>query len=322
MVSIHGGPDAAGIPRWDFSTNANACGPAPAALDAVRSADASCYPDPAYTALRERLGAFHHVAPERIVVAASASEFIVRVTAAVRLQSPHATVFAPPLGYADYARAADTLGLRRVGSAGDASLVWSTEPGTPHGLSLRVPMAREGAVQVVDEAYAPLRLEGEARAVPGTAWRLWSPNKALGLTGVRAAYAIAPEGADALLAVLRQLEPSWPVGAHGVAMLNAWTEDGTQQWLGGSLATLREWKARQVAVCEAMGWVCEAGVTPFFVARWKHAATAAELAPALRAQGVKLRDATSLGLPGAVRVGVRPPDAQDALQQAWARVTA
>lgn len=322
MVTVHGGPDAAGVPRWDFSTNANACGPAPAVIEALRDVDVSNYPDPSYTALREQLGTFHGVSAERIVVAASASEFIARLSAAVKRQTPHASVYMPVPGYADYGRAADAVGLRRVTSAGDASLAWVTEPGSPHGLSVRVPTAREGAVLVVDEAYAPLRLEGEARALPATAWRLLSPNKPLGLTGVRGAYAIAPDDAGALQAALAQLEPSWPLGGHGVAMLTAWAAPATQQWLLRSLDTLRDWKQRQLALCESLGWVCEPSVTPYFVARWPHPQSAAALAPRLREFGVKLRDATSLGLPGAVRVGVRSPAAQDALRHAWLQVTA
>ena len=47
---LHGGPDAAGVPVFDFSTNSNACGPCPEALHAVQAADATRYPDPAYTA--------------------------------------------------------------------------------------------------------------------------------------------------------------------------------------------------------------------------------------------------------------------------------
>ena len=49
---VHGGPDAAGVPLFDFSTNSNACGPCPEALHTVQAADATRYPDPAYTALR------------------------------------------------------------------------------------------------------------------------------------------------------------------------------------------------------------------------------------------------------------------------------
>ena len=73
---LHGGPDAQGVPLHDFSTNANACGPCPQALAALQQADRSRYPDPAYTALRGQLAEFHGVAADRIVIAASASEFI------------------------------------------------------------------------------------------------------------------------------------------------------------------------------------------------------------------------------------------------------
>jgi histidinol-phosphate aminotransferase len=37
---------------------------------------------------------------------------------------------------------------------------------------------------------------------------------------------------------------------------------------------------------------------------------------ALRSKGIKLRDTTSFGLSGQVRLSVQPPAAQDALQQA------
>ncbi|MFN3495203.1 MAG: aminotransferase, partial [Hydrogenophaga sp.] len=81
MNREHGGPDADGVPRWDFSTSTNACGPCPAALQAVQQADPVHYPDPRYTDLRHALAAFHQVAPERIVPGASASELIARITA-------------------------------------------------------------------------------------------------------------------------------------------------------------------------------------------------------------------------------------------------
>ncbi len=61
MTNAHGGPDALGGSRWDFSANANACGPCPSALAAVQQADVRHSPDPAYTALRESLAAFHAV---------------------------------------------------------------------------------------------------------------------------------------------------------------------------------------------------------------------------------------------------------------------
>lgn len=319
MTWDHGGPDAQGAPRWDFSTNANACGPAPQVVEALARADATRYPDPSSQALKARLAVFEGVDPRRIAMAASASEFIGRLTAAVKLQSSHASVFLPTPGYGDYGRTADAWGLRRVSAPGDASLVWVTEPASPSGLSARIPTARDGAVLVVDEAYAALRLEGEPPAVPATAWRLVSPNKALGLTGVRGAYAVAPDGAEAWLAALERLSPSWPLGAHGVAMLEAWTEPATQQWVCTSLDTLRAWKAMQLALGDELGWSQAPGVAAHYVVRWPQVDPAVVL-PQLRDHGIKLRDTTSMGLPGAVRVGVRPPDAQAAMRAAWRAV--
>ncbi len=313
----HGGPDAAGVPRWDFSTNANACGPAPRVLLSVRQADAARYPDPAYTALREQLASFHVVPVSRIVMAASASEFIYRMSLAMAHRSPQASVYLPVPGYADYARAAQAFGLR-LAQAGDAALVWHTEPGSPDGRSHRVPATREGAVLVVDCAYAPLRLEGDAPPLPEQAWRLMSPNKALGLTGVRGAYAIAPDDAGDLQATLEALAPSWAVGAHGVAMLAGWAAAETQAWLVDCLSLLRTWKRQQLECCAELGWLCSESVTPFFLAQGPEV----QQLQRLRAQGVKLRDTTDMGLPGHVRLSVQPPQAQQALRAAWYKARA
>jgi histidinol-phosphate aminotransferase len=314
-MNVHGGPDALGVPLYDFSTNANACGPCPQALQALRQADRSRYPDPAYTALCARLAAFHGVAAGRIVVAASASEFIHRITAfAARGGVRHAVL--PAHGYGDYARAAAVWGLER--GAGQPALHWACEPASPLGTAdeaLAHWADAPDALHVIDRAYAPLRLEGAATEPPAHAWQLWTPNKALGLTGVRAAYAIAPDAAQA--AAVQALAPSWPLGADGVALLQAWVEEGTQAWLAASLATLRDWKAAQLRLCASLGWgVVPGSLANYFTARLPAADVPAAL-QALRARGIKLRDCASFGLPGHVRLGVLAPSSQQALQQAW-----
>jgi histidinol-phosphate aminotransferase len=175
---------------------------------------------------------------------------------------------------------------------------------------------------VLDRAYEPLRLCGVLAAPDAVLqkfWQLWTPNKALGLTGVRAAYVIAPQDSEDAVKQLERLASSWVVGAHGVAMLQAWTEPAVQTWLAGSLASLRDWKARQIALCEALGWTCLPSDTNFFCAR-PALPVGRSLQQALgqvRARGIKLRDCTSFGLPGHVRLSVMPPAAQDALHHAW-----
>jgi histidinol-phosphate aminotransferase len=341
-VSCHGGPDALGVPAFDFSTNSNAAGPCPSAVDALQRADVTRYPDPQYTALRASLAELHGVDVSRVLLAASASEFIVRMSWAVAsAQTEEArTAWMPPACYGDYTSAARASGLRVVEDAQQASLLWACEPSSPHGqsdagLTERIKALAPHQVMVWDAAYAPLRLSGKP-SVKGRAkdavWQLWTPNKALGLTGVRAAYAIAPKvamtrraGAEAqalaqqqagLIDTLTALQPSWPVGAHGVALLQAWTQTDTQQWLFGSLETLQAWKARQIAVCEGLGWQLLPSEANYFLAQPSGEDMAAALL-ALRQQGIKLRDTASFGLPGWVRLGVLPPPAQDALAQAW-----
>lgn len=325
MERIHGGPDANGTARFDFSTNSNACGPCPFALQALQSADPSHYPDPEYTELRRALAAFHGVDAARVVLAASGSEFIFRMTAWMARQGC-TTVGLPELAYCDYAHAAGQWGLQRLVTAASRRLVWTCEPSSPVGgadaylAQLQQPADGGGnaATVVWDCAYVPLRLSGAPSlnaAAQDRVWRLYSPNKAMGLTGVRAAYAIAPLQAGDAVAQLQSLAPSWPLGAHGVALLQAWTQIDTQQWLAQTLETLRIWKARQIALLLKLGWECLPGDTPFFCARPTRGLDAA----ALRVRGVKLRDTTSMGLPGWWRISVQPPVAQDALASALQR---
>ncbi|ABM37455.1 aminotransferase class I/II-fold pyridoxal phosphate-dependent enzyme [Polaromonas naphthalenivorans] len=328
---IHGGPDRHGVPLHDFSTNSNACAPCPAALQAVRQADASQYPDASYTALRGQLAGFHGVDATRIVLAGSASEFIFRITA-LAAQTAHTAgeggaVWLPPHSYGDYAQAARAHRLTLASEPGQAQLLWACEPSSPlgaaqAGLGDMADACAAKAMLVLDRAYEPLRLGGApslSKAQLQTVWQLWTPNKALGLTGVRAAYAIAPVGAQAQAFQLDQLSPSWPVGAHGVALLQAWTDGGVQAWLADSLDTLRDWKARQIALCESMGWTCLPSDANFFCARpaLPEGLSLQQALDRLRSHGIKLRDTASFGLPGHVRISVQPPLAQDALHNAW-----
>ena len=153
-------------------------------------------------------------------------------------------------------------------------------------------------------------------------WQLWTPNKAMGLTGIRAAYAIAPEDTAAapLMQRLERLAPSWPLGTHGVALLETWTGDEAQAWLAQSLQTLRDWKAQQRALCASLGWHGLPSDANFFCARTDRPYLL--LAAALRAEGIKLRDCASFGLPGFVRLGVLPPQSQQALKEVWTRAAA
>jgi histidinol-phosphate aminotransferase len=337
MTRIHGGTDALGTPRFDFSSNSNACGPCPAALALTLQADASSYPDANYTALRVKLAAFHGVESGRVVLAGSASEFIFRITAMVAKQTMlQGKVSVPTHSYGDYAHAAKAWDLEITPNPAKAQLVWACEPSSPLGIAheawpseVQSLLSVTNQTVVLDCAYEPLRLSGQSslsEVQRDRVWQLWTPNKALGLTGVRAAYAISPADSksnlkssaqtDALM--LEQLGASWPVGAHGVALLTAWTEPEVQTWLKNSLHTLKLWKSRQIHLLQSLGWTCLTSGGNFFCIGMAKEPKQTDIHLSkvllrLREQGIKLRDATSFGLPKFARVSVQTPTAQDAL---------
>lgn len=331
-LRTHGGQGRHGLLPHDFSTNRNGCGACPLVVRALQGVDASHYPDPSYEALREGLAAFHQVAVDRIVLAASASEFIFRFSAMsaqfAHQQGRTATVEMPQHGYGDYAHAAKAWNLASSAAAWQSDLIWACDPSSPHGqvqagLAQRVDALQSGQNLVLDGAYRPLRLEGELALSDdqlNTIWQLWSPNKALGVTGVRAAYAIAPLNAAMDISQLARLAPSWLIGAHGCAMLASWTDSNVQDWVVQCRSILSQWKARQIEVCEAMGWTVSPSVANFFLAEFD-SPDHVQLLDALQSLGIQLRDATSFGLPGKARMGILPPASQDALWQAYRQVS-
>lgn len=332
----HGGPDGGLAITADFSTNAHPCGPNPFVLRAVRDARVDAYPDPAYRRLREALAVFHDVALERIVMGASASELIWRVTQLFANVTPrssaHVVIAAPTFG--EYRRAAAGSRLAIVApsrvKADMATLRWTCSPNNPTGELLDAQIERQVAVHtdddwpvIVDLAYRPFHslLEPGAGMHPGwlrANWadrvvQLWSPNKLHGLTGVRGAYLVLPGREHETLSErsLAALAPSWVLGADGVAMLQAHVAPQALTHALAAQPELQSWKASQDDALREAGWQLRASRLHFGLAR--PAWPAREALPLrcwhehLRLHGIKLRDATSFGLPEWVRLSVRPP---------------
>lgn len=363
---MHGGGDA--VPcssalRADFSTNTNSAGPCPQALAAVQAADCTAYPDGHYHALKAQLAALHGVQPQRVVIAASASEAIARLTAAA-VQCGVRRVHVPAHAYGDYAHAAAAWALPCAPRCDDdglsSTLQWACEPSSPLGepesvwqMWHQTPQARLQApdpghvieaflprlsLRVLDCAYAPLRLDAHAHNTLGLSraaqsclahiWQLWSPNKALGMTGVRGAYLIAPERADGVfMERLHALAPSWPLGTHAVAMLQAWAEPAVQSWVVRSRAVLAQRKAALLDTCQRLGWtVCAGSVAHFVVVnilksnikQYPFALFVDDFVQYLRQQhGVRVRDAQSFGLSaGYIRLSAQSENATQFLYQA------
>jgi len=355
----HGGTDLGPVVRWDFSTNANAMGALPEARAALQQADRRAYPEPSYAALRAQLADAVQAPPERIWPTAGNAEGIRRLTLAAKLAGCR-EVWLPHPGYGEYAAAAASLGLvtRRYdglaallqawqslnmqptwGRADPPPLIWLCEPCNPTGqidadstwarLSLALTqgaLGRPGGQPhiAIDRAYEPLRLDGRdpvPMPLAQASWQLWSPNKALGLTGVRAGVMVSPShrGNTGLQGHVAALAPSWVLSAEGVALLQAWAQPAVQRGLQAQRRVLAAWCADQSAMLQGLGWAVRPSCVPFMLAH----PPVNDLVPALqalRASGIKLRDASSLGLPGWVRLRAMPPEARTDLAQAWRRL--
>src|SRR5579885_1117689 len=110
-------------------------GPNPWLDEYIRAADRSRYPDPRYTQLREALGGLHGVASDRVVIGASSSELIWRVTRPWSALG-RAVVVTSRRTYGEYLRAAQAMGLSvRSVARGTAEphLLWRCNPDNPSG---------------------------------------------------------------------------------------------------------------------------------------------------------------------------------------------
>jgi len=322
---IHGGTDSGPPPRFDFSTNANALGPDPHALQAVREADPSRYPDPLYTALHQAIAAFHQVAPEQVAVGTGTSELIHRLVRWRWLRGP--MLILPPT-FSEYARAAQPVELPLLEAHSPeeflhllprATLAFLCLPNNPTGEVY--PFLEEAAqtahnhrcTLVLDLAYYPLTQNPPP--LPEGVWRLYGPNKACGLTGVRAGYLVAPVS----LAHFRHLAPSWVLSVHGEAFLRASLAPSSQAWVAQTRQTLWHWRQDLAQGLRALGLQVQEGQANFLLVR---VGSASLIAQALRDQGIRVRDCTSFGLKEYLRLSAQPPEAQQALLEALAELVA
>ncbi|HEX3846896.1 MAG TPA: aminotransferase class I/II-fold pyridoxal phosphate-dependent enzyme [Steroidobacteraceae bacterium] len=324
MEIPHGGPDGGPDIRVDFSTNAHPLGPNPFVRAAIEAADRTRYPDPAYTAQRAALGSFHRASLDRIIVGASASELIWRLTLAWRLGGG-VRVETDEHTFGEYRRAALALGLApgpATGSAQVPALHWICDPNNPDGEPRDETVRRAlacGDPVVVDLAYQPFRAllsgSGEPPGSLGASWagevtQLWSPNKLHGLTGVRGAYAILPDRARAPIesSVLRGLAPSWVLGADGVGLLEAHADPRAQDFLRQSVEMLKAWKLELDRALDAAGW--QRRPSELHYGLYRPPVPAVRLIAwldHLRSHGIKVRDAASFGYPAWVRLRALEP---------------
>lgn len=313
----HGGTDSLPDPDYDFSSNVNPLGACPTVRAALRAADVTRYPDPRYVRLRDKLAAFHHTAPEQIIVGAGGSELILRL-----IQRFEGTVQELAPTFAEYAHGAYLVRRRLISARTPATFLraqahhpglgfvcWPNNPTGDCWPAEFIKAAATAGPLVVDLAYAPFCDAAQTRALETAArqaYRLYVPNKAFGVPGVRGAYLIAPRP-DRRLA---ELAPSWVIGTEAVALLEASITPDAQDWLLRGLPRIARWRRALTRALRSLGLDVRESPATFVLVR---VPSATRTAARLRQAGVRVRDGSSFGLRDWIRLSAQPPVAQQAL---------
>ncbi len=311
------GMDAAEITK--LSSNENPHGPSPKAVEAIeREAPAvSVYPKSSHTDLTEALAERWDLAPEQVWLAAGADGALDYLSRA--MLDPGDAVLTPDPGFSYYGMSAryhhgkessypverdDDFALTAEGvlSAYDGErIVYLCSPHNPTGAEFDRGDVREildgvadRTLVVVDEAYgefsaAPTAIEllGEYDNLAVT--RTFS--KAFGLAGLRAGWAAVPEEwADAYARV------NTPFAASKVACRAALAALDDPEHVEETVETARWGREYMYENLDARTWASGGNFVLAAVG------DASEVADASQRRGVIVRDCSSFGLPGCVRI--------------------
>lgn len=332
--AVHGGPsgaaDEASPVRLDFSVSLNAWGPAPRVREAVRAAPPDVYPDPESLAPRRAAARRWGRPVEEVAFGAGAAELI--HAACLAFVRPGDTVLVPGPTFGEYARAAALCGGRvlqgiasppaygleaeRIAAAvveHRPRLAFLCAPNVPTGQRLardelrRVAdaCAAAGSLLVLDQSHdAFLKESLGTPALPGhpAVLHLRSITKEHALAGVRAGFAVGP---PPVVEALERVRPPWPVSTAAQAAAVAALSDEGVAHVASTVPRLRFERELLEAAFARLRLPTVRSATHFLLAA---VGDAAALAARLRAEhGIGVRDCTSFGLPGHVRVAARLP---------------
>jgi histidinol-phosphate aminotransferase len=267
--------------------------------------------------LRAALAAHHETTPDRVVIGAGASELILRLIGCI---GGAVQQLAPT--FSEYGRGAHLAGRRLISSRSPAAFMrsqakhpglgfvcWPNNPTGDRWPAEFVSAAAAKGPLVVDLAYAPLCDAEDAaliEAAAAGAYRLYSPNKSFGLTGVRGAYLITPR-VDRRIA---KAAPSWVIGRDAVAMLDSSLQPRAREWLAQGRPEWLRWRARLARSLTQLGVRVRESPATFLLAQ---VGNAARVSAHLRRRDVRVRDCSSFGLRQWIRLSAQPPAAQKAL---------
>jgi histidinol-phosphate/aromatic aminotransferase/cobyric acid decarboxylase-like protein len=342
----HGGPRDAELAELglaaadliDFSVNTNPYGPSDGMRAAIAAAAIERYPDPTGQKARAALGCWLGESPAAVGLGNGAAELLWTL-ARVAAHDDARALFAEPT-FSEFRRACvaariavvewraraedgfalDLEAIARRARDERASIVYLCTPNTPTGATLAAAdvarFAEEHATRLVvlDQSFLSLsdRASDGALAMPPNVVRVRSLTKEHAIPGVRVGYLVArPE----LVAALEAQRPAWMTGAAAqAAAIAACTQD---DFVAQSRARLLEDRAHLTGALRERGLSVFDSSAPFCLLR---AGDAAGLRRRLLVQDrILVRDCASFGLPGFVRLAVRPAHDTERLVGALAR---
>jgi histidinol-phosphate aminotransferase len=309
----------------DFSVNSNPYGPSPAVREALARVPLDRYPDREALALRRALSEHLNVSPNQIVVGNGTSELLVLIALAFIRPGDRVLVLEPTFG--EYRRVAALMGAQvkvwRTHAEQDfvvepaeiietlhrlrPHLCFLCNPNNPTGVMISTEtiaawaQALPETLFVVDEAYLAFAqgLPSATTIEANNILVLRSMTKDYALAGLRLGYAVSTVEIVNTIAGVR---PAWNVNAlaqaAGVAALS------NQAHLQCSLAKLRRDKDKFVAGFENLGLAPLPSAVHFFLVP---VGNGSRFRDNLLIRGLLVRDCTSFGLPGYVRIATRQP---------------
>lgn len=312
---------ARGITVVDLSASLNPYGPHPAVLAAARCAPADRYPEPGAVTLRAAYAASVGLDTPNVIAGNGSSELLYLAARAFARPGDRCLVFGPTFG--EYRAAAIASGLHVHEHAASLAeqppfqdlltaidghrpaLVFLCNPNNPTGwlfdrrqigvLTEAVRGAR--GLLVVDEAYMDFAWPRDEHVLPATGRLIVrSLTKLHAIPGLRLGFAL---GQPAEVSALSALQPPWAVSAPAAAAgLQALTEAGFAR---ESRELVAQGRGELAVALRAAGFAVAASHANFLLVE---VGFAAPFRARLLDHGFAVRDCTSFGLPGHIRVAI------------------
>lgn len=330
---------------YKLSANETPLGPSPAAIDAFTETAANLerYPDGGAHVLRDAIGARYGLNPSRIVCGNGSDELLHLLAQAY--VGPGDEVIASRHGFLVYPIATQAAGGTCIlveetefTASVDAVLAAVTErtrmvflanPNNPTGTYLSTDEVRrlraglrDDILLVLDAAYAEYVRKNdyeagiELVATHENVVMTRTFSKIYGLAALRVGWAYCPEGvADALHRVRGPFNMNSAALAAGAAAM------GDSAHVDKAIAHNEKWIGRLTEACEALGLTVLPSVANFISIRFPEepGKTAKDADAFLMRRGLILRDITSYGMSGFLRLSVGSDEANqlviDALQE-------